>query len=64
MEQFEIKKSLKNDKNENENEEEKNEDLVEKCYNHHFQWSDSLILERYQCEKVFQKYSFSKKIWT
>ena len=45
MEQFEIKKSLKNYENEDENEDEKNEDLIEKCYNYHFDWSDSLILE-------------------
>ena len=46
----------KNFKNEDENEEEKNEDLVENCYDYHFHWSDSLILERHQCEKIPQKY--------
>ena len=40
----------------------KNEILVEKCYNYHFYWSDSLILEGYYCEKILQKYSFSQRI--
>ena len=46
------------------NEEEENQLLVRLFYNYHFHRSDSLILERHQCEKIFQKYPFSKKIWT
>ena len=34
----------------------KNEDLIEKGYNYHFYWRDSLILEHYHCEKISQKY--------
>jgi len=62
VEQFEIKKSLKNSKNEDENEEEKNEDLVERCYNFHFHWRDSLILGDHHCEEISLKYLFSIKL--
>ena len=44
------------------NEEEENQLLVQLFYDFDFHRSDSLILEHYRCEKIFQKYSFNQKI--
>ena len=44
------------------NEEEKNQLLVELVYNYHFHISETSILEHDHCEKIFEKYLFSKKI--
>jgi len=40
----------------------KNEDLVEKCYNFHFHWRDSLIPGDHHCEEISLKYSFNIKL--
>ena len=44
------------------NEEEKNRLSVELCYNHQFHRSGSSILDHLRYEKIFQKYSFNRKI--
>ena len=62
VEYYQTKKLGKIEKMKMKNKEEENRLLVELCYNHQFLRSDSSILDHLRNEKIFQKYSFNRKI--